>query len=161
MIFYEYLKYFLIKNSNSERQGINNSKLAFIVLLIVFSTVSTVFSNPQNELRKWRGQLPNKIGCKNGTLTWNQISSALMVNQEELWSDFQTTAKVHLILKRPGYEVIEEEGTAINHGVNASVSGERISAGIGTQSISLSLDTNVICESWKFGKQTSGFFSSN
>ena len=155
------LEYFLIKNTNSERQFINNSKLAFMVLLIVSSTVSAVFSNPQNQLRKWRGQLPNKIGCKNGTLTWNQISSTLMVNQDELWSDFQTTAKVHLILTRPGYKVIEEEGTAINHGVNASVSGKRISAGIGTQSISLSLDKKVICESWKFGKQTSGFFSSN
>ena len=125
------------------------------------STVSAVFSNSQNELRKWRGQLTNKIGCKNGTLTWNQISSALMVNQDEVWSDFQTTAKVHLILTRPGYKVIEEEGTAINHGVNASVSGERISAGIGTQSISLLLDKKVICESWKFGGQTSGFFSSH
>ena len=100
------------------------------------------------------------IGCKNGTLIWEQISSSRMINQDKIWSDYKTTAKVHLILSRPGYEVIKERGTAINHGVNASVKGERISAGIGTQLISLSLDKKVICESWKFGKQTSGFFSS-
>ena len=154
------LEYFLRKNSNNEGQVNNNLKLALVVLMIVSSTISTVFSNPQKELQKWGGRMPNKIGCKNGTLIWEQISSSRMINQDKIWSDYQTTAEVHLILSRPGYEVIKERGTAINHGVNASVKGERISAGIGTQLISLSLDKKVICESWKFGKQTSGFFSS-
>ena len=153
------LEYFLRKNYN-KGQVKNNLKPALVVLTIVSSTISTVFSNPQKELQKWGGRLPNKIGCKNGTLIWEQISSSRMINQDKIWSDYQTTAEVHLILSRPGYEVIKERGTAINHGVNASVKGERISAGIGTQLISLSLDKKVICESWKFGNQSSGFFSS-
>ena len=85
------------KNYNKGQVN-NNLKLALVVLMIVSSTISTVFSNPQKELQKWGGRLPNKIGCKNGTLIWEQISSSRMINQDKIWSDYKTTAKVHLIL---------------------------------------------------------------
>ena len=82
-----------------------------------------------------------------------------MVIPSEQWSDFQTTAEVQLTLARHDHSVIKEKGVARNIGVTSSVTGNRISAGIGTQSISLKLDGNTLCESWKFEKPTPGFFS--
>lgn len=109
--------------------------------------------------RQWGGRLPHTIGCINGTLKWKQTSTARMVIPSEQWSDFQTTAEVHLTLTRPDHSTIKEKGVARNTGVMSSVTGSRISAGVGTQSISLKLDGNTLCESWKFDKPTPGFFS--
>ena len=129
------------------------------ILLAIESSTNT-FAQPQG-WRQWGGRLPHTIGCMNGTLTWKQISPARMVTPNEQWSDFQTTAEVYLTLTRPNHSVIKEKGIAENNGVASSVTGNRISAGVGTQSISLKLDGNILCESWKFEKPTPGFFSSH
>ena len=100
--------------------------------------------------RHWRGQIQPTMSCDNGTLTWRQTSSARMIIPSEEWSDFKTTAEVHLTLTRPDNSVIKEKGVARNNGVLSSVTGKRISAGVGTQSILLKLDGNILCENWKF-----------
>ena len=110
--------------------------------------------------RHWGGRLPQTIGCVNGTLTWEQISTAKMVIPNKQWSDFQTTAEVHLTLTRPDNSVIKEKGVARNNGVLSSVTGKRITAGVGTSSISLKLDGNVLCENWKFQNPNVFTFSS-
>ena len=101
---------------------------------------------------KWRGHISPTMSCVNGTLKWRQISTAKMVIPSEQWSDFQTTAEVHLTLTRPDNSVIKEKGIARNNGVLSSVTGKRISAGVGTQSMSLKLDGNILCRNWKFQK---------
>ena len=78
--------------------------------------------------RQWRGQIPPIMSCVNGTLTWSQTSSARMIIPREEWSDFKTTAEVHLTLTRPDNSVIKEKGIARNNGVLSSVTGKRISA---------------------------------
>ena len=108
----------------------------------------------------WRGNIPSTMSCANGTLTWKQTSTAKMVIPNEQWSDFQTTAEVHLTLKRPDHSVIKEKGVAKNNGVLSSVTGKRITAGVGTQSISLKLDGNILCENWKFQKPNVFTYSS-
>ena len=129
------------------------------VLILTVSSSSIALASEQMEWREWTGQLPYTIGCVNGTLNWKQTSTARMVIPSEQWSDFQTTAEVHLTLTRPDHSVIKEKGVARNTGVMSSVTGSRISAGVGTRSISLKLDGNTLCESWKFDKPTPGFFS--
>ena len=101
---------------------------------------------------KWKGHIPSTMSCVNGTLTWRQTSKAKMIIPSKEWSDFKTTAEVHLTLTRPDNSVIKEKGVARNNGVLSSVTGKRISAGVGTQSILLKLDGNIICENWKFQK---------
>ena len=96
--------------------------------------------------RQWRGQIPPTMSCVNGTLTWSQTSSARMIIPSEEWSDFKTTAEVHLTLTRPDNSVIKEKGIARNNGVLSSLTGKGISTGVGTQSISLKLDDNILCE---------------
>ena len=108
----------------------------------------------------WRGQIPPTISFVNGTLTWRQTSSARMLIPSEEWSDFKTTAEVHLTLTRPNHPVIKEKGIARNNGVLSSVTGKRITAGVGTQSISLKLDGNILCENWKFQKPNVFTYSS-
>ena len=93
-----------------------------------------------------RGQIPPTMSCVNGTLTWSQTSSARMIIPSEEWSDFKTTAEVHLTLTRPDNSVIKEKGIARNNGVLSSLTGKGISTGVGTQSISLKLDDNILCE---------------
>ena len=100
--------------------------------------------------RHWGGRLPQTIGCVNGTLTWRQTSTARMIIPSEEWSDFKTIAEVHLTLTRPDNSVIKEKGIARNNGVLSSVTGKRITAGVGTQSIILKLDGKILCENWKF-----------
>ena len=100
--------------------------------------------------RHWGGRLPQTIGCANGKLIWKQTSTARMVIPSKEWSDFKTTAEVHLTLTRPNHPVIKEKGIARNNGVLSSVTGKRISAGVGTQSLTLKLDDNILCENWKF-----------
>ncbi|MBO6974298.1 MAG: hypothetical protein JJ844_01215 [Prochlorococcus marinus CUG1435] len=102
--------------------------------------------------RHWKGQIPPTMSCANGTLKWEQISTARMVIPSKEWSDFKTTAEVHLTLTRPDNSVIKENGIARNNGVLSSVTGKRISAGVGTQSLTLKLDENILCENWKFHK---------
>ena len=128
-------------------------------LILTVSSSSIALASEQMEWREWTGQLPYTIGCVNGILKWKQTSTARMVIPSEQWSDFQTTAEVHLTLTRPDHSVIKEKGVARNTGVMSSVTGSRISAGVGTQSISLKLDSKILCESWKFDKPTPGFFS--
>ena len=101
---------------------------------------------------EWKGHIPSTMSCVNGTLTWRQTSKAKMIIPSKEWSDFKTTAEVHLTLTRPDNSVIKEKGIARNNGVLSSVTGKRISAGVGTQSILLKLDGNIICENWKFQK---------
>ena len=110
--------------------------------------------------RHWGGRLPQTIGCANGKLIWKQTSTARMVIPSKEWSDFKTTAEVHLTLTRPDHPVIKEKGIARNNGVSSSVTGKRISAGVGTQSISLKLDGNILCENWKFQKPNVFTYSS-
>ena len=135
--------------------------IAFTIqgLILTVSSSSIALASEQKGWRGWKGQLPYTIGCINGTLKWKQTSTARMVIPSEQWSDFQTTAEVHLTLTRPDHSTIKEKGVARNTGVMSSVTGSRISAGVGTQSISLKLDGNTLCESWKFDKPTPGFFS--
>ena len=99
---------------------------------------------------EWKGHIPSTMSCVNGTLTWRQTSTARMIIPSKEWSDFKTTAEVHLTLTRPDNSVIKEKGVARNNGVLSSVTGKRISAGVGTQSILLKLDGNILCENWKF-----------
>ena len=101
---------------------------------------------------EWKGHIPSTMSCVNGTLTWRQTSTAKMIIPSKEWSDFKTTAEVHLTLTRPDNSVIKENGIARNNGVLSSVTGKRISAGVGTQSISLKLDGNILCKNWKFQK---------
>ncbi len=108
----------------------------------------------------WRGNIPSTMSCANGTLTWSQTSNARMIIPSEEWSDFKTTAEVHLTLTRPNHPVIKEKGIAKNNGVLSSVTGKRITAGVGTQSISLKLDGNILCENWKFQKPNVFHYSS-
>jgi len=135
--------------------------IAFTIqgLILTVSSSSIALASEQKGWREWKGQLSHTIGCINGTLKWKQTSTARMVIPSEQWSDFQTTAEVHLTLTRPDHSVIKEKGVARNTGVMSSVTGSRISAGVGTQSISLKLDSKILCESWKFDKPTPGFFS--
>lgn len=137
----------------------HSGKVALQGLIITLTSSSIALAFEQKEWRQWGGRLPHTIGCINGTLTWRQTSTARMLIPSEQWSDFQTTAEVHLTLTRPDHTIIKEKGVARNNGVASSVTGNRISAGIGTQSISLKLDGNTLCESWKFEKPTPGFFS--
>ena len=109
---------------------------------------------------KWKGHISPTMICDHGTLTWEQISTAKMVIPNKQWSDFQTTAEVHLTLTRPDNSVIKEKGIARNNGVLSSVTGERITAGVGTQSILLKLDGNILCENWKFQKPNVFTYSS-
>ena len=102
--------------------------------------------------RQWKGQIPPTMSCANGTLTWKQTTTAKMVIPNKQWSDFKTTAEVQLTLTRPDHPVIKEKGIARNNGVLSSVTGKRISAGVGTQSLTLKLDGNVLCQNWKFQK---------
>ena len=131
---------------------------SFFIFLIAEALHTNLISVAE-PWRQWGGQLPHTIGCVNGTLTWRQTTSARMVHPSEQWSDFQTTAEVQLTLTRPDHSTIKEKGVARNTGVMSSVTGSRISAGVGTQSISLKLDSKILCESWKFDKPTPGFFS--
>ena len=101
---------------------------------------------------EWKGHISPTMICANGTLTWKQTSTAKMIIPSKEWSDFKTTAEVHLTLTRPDNSVIKEKGIARNNGVLSSVTGKRISAGVGTQSILLKLDGHIICENWKFQK---------
>jgi len=110
--------------------------------------------------RQWRGQIPPTMSCVNGTLTWSQTSSARMIIPSEEWSDFKTTAEVHLTLTRPDNSVIKEKGIARNNGVLSSLTGKGISTGVGTQSMSLKLDDNILCENWKFQKPNVFTYSS-
>ena len=110
--------------------------------------------------RHWKGHIPTTMSCANGTLTWSQISSARMIIPSKEWSDFKTTAEVHLTLTRPNHPVIKEKGIATNNGVLSSVTGKRISAGVATQSIKLKLDDNILCENWKFQNPNVFTFSS-
>ena len=112
--------------------------IAFTIqgLILTVSSSSIALASEQKGWREWKGQLPHTISCVNGILTWKQTSTARMVVPSEQWSNFQTTAEV---------------------GVTSSVTGNRISAGVGAQSISLKLDGNTLCESWKFDKPTPGF----
>ena len=127
-------------------------------ILLAIGSSAIAFAKPQG-WRQWGGRLPNTIGCINGTLTWKQISSARMVTPNDQWSNFRTKAEVYLILTRPNQSVIKEKGIAENNGLASSVTGNRISAGRGTQAIILTLDDNVLCESWKFEKPNPDFFS--
>ena len=111
--------------------------------------------------RQWKGHIPSTMSCVNGTLTWRQISTARMLIPSKEWSDFKTTAEVHLTLTRPDNSVIKEKGIARNNGVLSSVTGKRITAGVGTQSISLKLDGNILCENWKFQKPNVFTYSSS
>ena len=111
--------------------------------------------------RQWKGHIPPTMSCANGTLTWKQTSTARMLIPSKEWSDFKTTAEVHLTLTRPDHPVIKEKGIARNNGVTSSVTGKRISAGVGTQSISLKLDGNILCENWKFQKPNVFTYSSS
>ena len=135
--------------------------IAFTIqgLILTVSSSCIVLASEQTEWREWKGQLPHTIGCVNGTLKWRQTSTARMITPNDQWSDFQTTAEVHLTLTRPDHSTIKEKGVARNTGVMSSVTGSRISAGVGTQSISLKLDSKILCESWKFDEPTPGFFS--
>ena len=109
---------------------------------------------------EWKGHIPSTMSCVNGTLTWRQTSKAKMIIPSKEWSDFKTTAEVHLTLTRPNHPVIKEKGIAKNNGVLSSVTGKRITAGVGTQSITLKLDGNVLCENWKFQNPNVFTFSS-
>ena len=109
---------------------------------------------------EWKGHIPTTMSCVNGKLTWSQTSSARMIIPSKEWSDFKTTAEVHLTLTRPNHPVIKEKGIAKNNGVLSSVTGKRITAGVGTQSISLKLDGNILCENWKFQKPNVFTYSS-
>ena len=128
-----------------------------LCIFLVAEILPTTLISIAKPWRQWRGRLPHKIGCVNGTLAWRQ-TLARMITPEQ-WSDFQTTAEVHLTLTRPDHSTIKEKGVARNTGVMSSVTGSRISAGVGTQSISLKLDSKILCESWKFDEPTPGFFS--
>ena len=135
------------------------AKAALRYLILTAISSSIALASEQEGWRQWGGRLPHTIGCINGTLTWEQTSTARMVLPSQQWSDFQTTAEVHLTLTSHDHSVITEKGVARNNGVASSVTGNRISAGVGTQSISLKLDDRILCESWKFQYSTPGFFS--
>ena len=135
------------------------AKAASRYLIVTAISSSIALASEQEGWRQWGGRLPHTIGCVNGTLTWRQTTSARMVHPSEQWSDFQTTAEVDLTLTRPDHSAIKEKGVARNTGVMSSLTGSRISAGVGTQSISLKLDSKILCESWKLDKPTPGFFS--
>ena len=109
---------------------------------------------------EWKGHIPSTMSCVNGTLTWKQTSPAKMVIPNKQWSDFKTTAEVQLTLTRPDHPVIKEKGIARNNGVLSSVTGKRISAGVGTSLISLKLDNNILCKNWKFQKPNVFTYSS-
>ena len=113
-------------------------------LILTVSSSSIALASEQEGWRQWGGRLPHTIGCVNGTMTWRQTSTARMITPNDQWSDFQTTAEVHLTLTRPDHSTIKEKGVARNTGVTSSVTGNRISAGVGTQSISLKKDMQIM-----------------
>ena len=103
--------------------------------------------------QEWRARFPKNIGCVNGHFSWKQTSSA-----ETLAHD-RSRASVALTLTLPDGSVIREVGIAENSGVTAWVKGKTITAGIGTQLLSLRWKDQVLCESWKFEEPTEGFYN--
>ena len=127
---------------------------------LIITSILLIIPGVKTQGMEWKGHIPSTMSCVNGTLTWRQTYKAKMIIPSKEWSDFKTTAEVHLTLTRPNHPVIKEKGIATNNGVLSSVTGKRISAGVATQSIKLKLDDNILCENWKFQNPNVFTFSS-
>ena len=111
----------------------------------------------ESDFVQWRTVMPKTVGCAYGVMTWNQTESAKRMNA----GNSEMIAPVLITLTRTGNSRVTEKGIGRNINVSTSILSSNISAGLGTQSINFAYKGKVICEWWKFGRKSKGFFTSH
>ena len=139
-----------------QRSITTSSKVALYTFLIVLVSCKS----KEQEWMKWRGWIPNEVGCSNGVLRWVQIESATFTDPSvHEKSPAYTDAKLLVTLTLPDGEVITEDAIGEKRGNSSFIKGKKIYALQGTSSMHFALNGKTLCMADKFKGLPDGWYT--